>query len=132
MRDNWEFAFDIDTLIDAAIDKVDWHGNKLEYYKSETEKAEKDLRENGVEVRESLNLRNTYSTQQNLNIVVDPQKQHHLEACQAKVREHQEKLHEYETWVRAFEAKKTGWWVSKTAKDRILNLTIDDIKFFGL
>lgn len=122
-RNNWTFRFDARTLSKAAKEKIEHHEGRLRFWESELEKADISLRETGVEFRETPHVNNSYSTtMQNVQVIVDPQKQAHLSNCQTKVRDHQFKVHDYGTFLRAFE----------TNPRAELDLTVEDMEFFGL
>lgn len=122
-RQEWTFQYTAEELTTAATAKRDYHAGRVAHWIGEQESADADLRANGITIRDAvrvgaLGASNTYRQEP----LIDNQKMRRLEEAQAKVQEHQSKTEDYERWLRAFER----------AGGRTLELTVDDVDFFGL
>jgi hypothetical protein len=121
-REIWTFRYKPAEVLAAAQEKVSHHTKRREWWTSEYDKAENQLKEKGFEYRQ----RNSGSYERGIQIVGDPDLAEQLVQCRQKIAEHREKQTLYQTWVRALEAK------TKRQPGEELELTINDIVFFAL
>lgn len=117
LRRQWRFAYQAGKLVQPADGKREHHQFRARWWQGELEKAEKDLRQHGVEFRE---YQVTGGTQ--VNPVLDPTRQARVQECRQKVKDHEALADEYAIYARAFE-------LNPGAE---LELDAEDVKFFGL
>lgn len=120
-RQVWVFRYKPAEVLAAAQERVRHHTERGEWWTSEYERAEGQLKEKGFEYRER---QGSYESQ--IQIVGDPELAKRVGHCRQKVAEHREKQVLYETWVRALKAK------TDRQPGEELELTINDVVFFGL
>jgi hypothetical protein len=117
LRRQWRFGYQAGRLVRPADEKREHHRDRARWWQDELEKAEKDLRQHGVEFRE---YPVTGGTQ--VNPVLDPTRQARVQECRQKVKDHESLAEEYALYARAFELN----------PDVELELDAEDVKFFGL
>lgn len=115
-REDWTFQYQAETVRTAAQQKVGQHQERLDFWTLERDKAEAELREKGLEFRE-----HDMTGGRQVQAVLDPERQAHLNRCTNKIDSHKRELADYELWVRALGTKRG-----------VLELTLDDIRFFEL
>ncbi|EDN65898.1 hypothetical protein BGP_0965 [Beggiatoa sp. PS] len=121
LRGSWEFHYAPTEVLKAVEAKIKHHQERLDWWTSEQEQAETKLKEKGFDYRENFR-----SGGSDVVIVGDPELAKRTKDCSSKVREHQEQIKTYESWVRALTTK------VQRAPDTPLTLWMDDILFFGL
>ena len=118
MRRNWKFNYKGSDLLEPTKKKVEHHAERLAFWREELMKAQTELKEKGIVMREHQMT----GSHQRQEAVLDQGLQYRVSECHGKTEEHR-KLHEdYERYVRAFELN----------PESELELDIDDIAYFGL
>jgi len=120
-RQIWAFRYKPAEVLAAAKERAKHHTERGEWWTSEYNRAEEQLKKKGFEYRER---QSSYEPQ--IQIVGDPELAQRVAHCRQKIAEHREKQKLYETWVRALNAK------TERQPDEELELTINDVVFFGL
>jgi hypothetical protein len=123
-RNEWTFELKTEQLLDAATAKVAHHTQRLEFWRGAEESVMKEVREKGISVEQSLAGAN-YSNKSpgyGPQIVIDETYQRKLNEASTKIREHTQKVSEYDGWCQVLTAN-TG---------RTYQLNADDyLYFFG-
>ena len=120
-RSDWTFPYTREDLKNAAKRRQDYHIERHEHWISEREKAEVQIREKGVELRERH-----VTGGASMEAVVDMELGKHLTTCRDKVAKHHRMKNEFARWVRAFQQD------DPSLVDDVYLLTVDDIEYFGL
>lgn len=120
-RDSWEFVYSVKEVADAAEERADYHDDRVTHWRGERSEAERELREKGVEFRE-----HEVTGGKNVQAVIDPERQAHLNACASKIRNHESLRDEYRGYARALVRQ------YEREHDALLELTVRDILYFGL
>lgn len=117
MRNKWIIPLTPGEVAAAAGKKAEHHRSRWQFWQAEIDKADRDLREKGVEMREM-----PVTGGQRIQPMFDPQRVARVEECRGKINEHEKKALEYEAYVRFLELQGTG----------LVELDVDDITYFGL
>lgn len=117
MRRNWRFEYACSALPEPAKEKVTHHKKRHAWWGAELAKAETELKEKGLQLRERAT-----SGAARHEMVIDHEYQARVRECCDKVDHHKEAFEAYERYVRAFEL----------CPDIVLELSIDDIAYFGI
>lgn len=120
-RVDWTFRYKPAEVLEAAKKCAKHHLERLQWWKKELEKTEKELRKKGFEYREREETLGTH-----VQIVGDPELSKRASQCREKIFSHQEAQRVYETWARALLRRK-----SRQPKDE-LELKLSDIVYFEL
>jgi hypothetical protein len=121
-RQIWIFRYKPAEVLAATKERVKHHTERGEWWTSEYNKAEEQLKKKGFEYRE----RQGSYVEPQIQIVGDPELAQRVAHCRQKIAEHREKQRLYETWVRTLKAK------TERQPGEELELTINDVVFFGL
>ncbi len=121
LRNGWVFEYAPAEVLAAAEKKVQYHKERLAWWRDEASQAEQTLKDKGFEYRSRYHTGGT-----EVEIVGDPELARRVSDCKKKIIEHEGQQMVYETWVRALRAQ------TERAPDAPLNLKIADILFFGL
>lgn len=120
-RQDWTFKYTASEILTAAASRGTYHSGRLDHWVERQTVAEAELKESGLRIREAAapgSTSNSYRGQP----VWDNEKLKVFDEAQDKVREHQTKRDEYARWVQ----------VLGRAGEEKLDLTVDDIAYFGL
>lgn len=120
MKQDWTVEFSAAELLVAATALYQHHNERMQWWNEQFSQADADLKAHGVEWRD-----NEVSGGVRHDIVIDPERSQRVNACRAKIDEHEKKAKTYATWVRFFEAAETGG-------GQTLALTQADMEFFEL
>ncbi len=120
-RDKWSFEFKSEELAKAATAKIEFHNQRLEFWKGAQEQVMKDVRASGLNIEESA-AGASYSNKSGYGpeITVDMTYQRKLSEANAKIKEHHGKVGEYTGWAQVLEGN----------KGRTYTLNADDYLFF--
>jgi len=123
-RNEWKFEYTAAKLAEAAQAKIDWHGQRLEWWKTKKDEVFSTIRREGLEVDEKISLafQNPKSRDwdRGAQVMVRNDLQKDLAECLEKLRAHTQELNEYSGWHQVLTAN---------PEDR-LSLDIDDWLFF--
>lgn len=123
-RDHWSFEYTAAALEKAARAKVDFHAGRLTFWRSAKEATMKEVREAGIEVDEGVDVGAQYHSNttrlQGPRVMVRTDLQGKLTECAGKIREHADKVTEYDGWVQVLAAD----------PGKRLSLHSDDYLFF--
>ena len=117
-RGNWLFQYEVGEVADAALAKLKYHKERLEFWRAEREKAVTAVKDAGHEVREY-----EVTGGKDVQVVVDQTLLARLGQCNQKIREHLTKVKEYRQWVATLETQR---------RSESIDLHMDDALFFGL
>jgi hypothetical protein len=120
-RQIWAFRYKPAEVLAAAEERVKLHTERVNWWTSEYNRAEEQLKKKGFEYRERQ-----YTGEHQIQIVGDPELAQRVVLCRQKIAEHRETQKLHETWVRALTAK------TQRQPGEELELTINDVVFFGL
>ncbi len=118
-RNEWTVNYCAGHVADAAKAKCSHHEERLAHWQERMERAEAELKENGIELDEDR--RNTSNNlQPRFNAVLWKT----FSDCRDKVTEHRGKAQKFAAWERAL----------TIASDRgqLVDLDVEDVEFFGL
>lgn len=124
-RNNWEFEYTASDLATAAQTKKAHHEGRLKYWEDKQKKVIAMVKENGLEVTESLSMmaysgKGAIGNGQGAQLTVKNEYQTQLNECHTKINEHAGKIKEYDGWDQMLTAN---------AKNRV-SLDIGDYLFF--
>lgn len=124
LRDKWGFEFTAAKLAAAAAAKKAHHEDRLKFWEKAKADTMATVRESGIEVTESLAA--TYSNKSagyGPQVTVRDDLQTKLTECHSKLKEHSERVREYDGWIQ----------VLKANPEARLTLNADDyLYFFGI
>lgn len=120
-RNEWTFNYTTKQLEQATLQKVEFHSNKVNWWKSKQQETMQKVRDSGIEIKESL--AEGYSNRAfRPQIQVEASLDRDLVETHTKINEHQDKLREYQGWLQVFQAN----------PDQTLPLSHNDyLYFFG-
>jgi hypothetical protein len=123
-RDRWRFEYAAGKLSDAAAKKVEYHSERLKFWKSKRTEVLNTIRAEGLEIDEKIVLGHSSPKardwERSSMISVRDDLRNKLEECQNKLAYHTGKLGEYDGWHQALSAN----------PDVPLRLHIDDWIYF--
>jgi len=123
MRKEWVFYYDLADLSVAIVDKINFHTARLFYWEDEYGKAESEFKASGINLSgEPTAYTHSNSGYGAMQVTIDPKMQKRVLDAESKVKEHRDKLAEFETWKRSLDH----------TDDLELELTIEDVNYFGL
>lgn len=96
LREKWSARLPAKRVGLAASQRLGYHRGRATWWQNELEKAEADLRANGIELREM-----PITGGNRLQPMFDPQRQARVEECREKVRGHHQEADKYEAYVNA-------------------------------
>ena len=115
-RNEWQFQFSGDELLNAATDKASYHGERLKWWTQELETSEAALRERGVEFREYSQTGGS-----RIETVLDPDLSRRVAECRSKIEHHRDMLREFEMYSSLFERN----------REAMFPLSPHDVRHFG-
>ncbi len=102
----WEFECPSHRVLEGAIRQKTFRLSRVEWWKEAKEKVMAEIRENGIEINESIAAVRNYSTPleftPQINVRDHLQKQ--LLECHKKIQAHQDAADEYEGWIQVLRA----------------------------
>jgi hypothetical protein len=114
-RREWTFEKPASELVEAARERVNYHGERLDFWETEREKAESAINSAGFQVRS-----HAITGGERHEVVIDPTLAARLSECESKMAQHRARSDEYAQWYSAL----------KTADARSFVLDHDDWLFF--
>jgi hypothetical protein len=124
IRREWKFDYTASKLAEAAQAKVNWHAERLEWWRNKKNEVFALIRSEGIEVDEKIALafQNPKSRDydRGAQVMVRNDLQKDLDECMEKLSTHTQKLNEYAGWQQVLAANSE----SRQALD------IDDWLFF--
>jgi hypothetical protein len=121
-RNEWTFEMPANQIAEAAVAKLKHHEQRLAFWKKAEAEVMADVKDKGLSVETSLagdnysNKSRAYGPQ----IVIDDIFHRRLNEAAEKIREHTDKVAEYDGWVQVLTAH----------KDRSFPLNADDYLYF--
>lgn len=120
-REYWTFQFSGAQMTEAVEASIAHHEGRLEFYRADLAEAEKDLRENGLTFEPRIG---TYtSSETGEKAVIDPQKEKRCSIARSAIQDHQYRIDAYQAYLQAF---------ISGGPERLYDLTVDDVEFFGI
>ena len=123
-RTDWKFDYTATKLGEAAQAKINWHTDRLEWWKTKKDQVFATIRKEGLEVDEkiSMGFSNPKSRdwERGAQVMVRNDLQKDLEECLQKLQAHTKQLNEYNGWNQVLVAN----------PENRLSLDIDDWLFF--
>jgi hypothetical protein len=116
-RAEWLFGYTCADVARAARARQEHHAERLAFWTEQAAQAEGRLRTSGLEFRDV-----PVSGGTRLDPVLDPQLQLRLSECKGKLAEHRSAEDAYARWGRILDV----------APERVLELAIADVEYFGL
>ena len=120
MRNQWKFRLPSSRVADAAKAKAAHHRERETYWQNELASAQTALK-SAVEFRE-----HDVTGGKQVALVVDPEKQQHVNRCSGKRDEHRSQAENYEAYEAALRID------AALASSIGVELDVDDIRYFGL
>lgn len=117
-RVDWLFVYPVSVVYSGAQSKLQYHEQRLAYWRSEREKAVEAVKSAGFEVRE-YEVTGGKDTQ----VVVDHTLTARLAQASGKLREHTAKVKDFKQWVAV---------LGTQAGEKLVELTMDDALYFGI
>lgn len=106
-RKTWNFPYPADKLLEAATAKVDFHKARLAWWTEKKESVLGQIRAEGIEIDESVaagqGYGKSYARDEQVSIRNDLLRD--LNECVAKVREHSEKIGDYDAWMQVLSSQ---------------------------
>lgn len=108
-RDEWEFSYTADKLLEAAKAKQAFHEGRLKWWLDKRTEVETTIKTEGIEIDESVAagksdyISNVSYRQPNVQIRNDLVRD--MQECVAKVAEHQKKVKDYDAWVQVLSSQ---------------------------
>ncbi len=130
-KHSWNFKYQVEDLLVPCTERINHHKERETHYETELAAAEKDLRENGITMKEnlaSLISGNITGLSHQHQPTFDQTKVQRINDCKQKLCDHRNRIVEYTKWLNAFKvALATGKETAKT-----IELCCDDVEFFHL
>lgn len=122
-RKEWKFEYTASKLAEAATNKKKHHEGRLEWWKTKHDATMQKVKDSGIEVHQAVGA--DYSASNTMRgvrpeIRIDETLQRDLYECDAKMKEHQGKVSEYDGWIQVLGAH----------PEARLELEHDDFLFF--
>lgn len=104
-RNDWEFPYTIGELNIASKVKHDHHMARLQWWNDKKAETIDKVKAEGIEIDESLadQISNSYGRGAQVQIRNDLVKD--LQECVSKIREHRERVTEYDAWLQVLSAQ---------------------------
>jgi len=123
-RKEWKFDYTAAKLAEAAQAKIDWHTERLDWWRAKKEEVFGTIRRDGLEVDEKISLAFQHPKardwERGAQVMVRNDLQKDLNECLEKLQAHTRALNDYIGWQQVLNAN---------AENR-LALDIDDWLFF--
>jgi len=107
-REEWTFEYTASKLADAAQAKVDWHRERLAWWKDKKDEVMGTIRKEGLEVDEKISLGfsspKSRDWERGAQVMVRNDLQKDLDECMEKLKAHTLKLNEYSGWQQVLSA----------------------------
>ena len=102
LRENWEFEYTAAQLNEAATKKMEFHGERLVWWKDKRASVMATIRAEGIEINENIALEFRNPKSQDWNngsqVMIRNDLQKALQECQEKLAHHTNKLQNYAGW----------------------------------
>lgn len=123
-RCEWKFEYTTSKLAEAAQAKVNWHTERLEWWKTKKDEVFATIRKDGIEVDENISLEfnnpKSRDWERGAQVMVRNDLQKDLDECLQKLQAHTKRINEYSGWQQVLIAN----------PESRLSLAIDDWLFF--
>lgn len=116
-RLNWTFQYGAEVLLEAAKAKQEYHEARLLFWETAKAAAEVELRASGISLRDY-----EVSGGKRIEAQIDRALENRFNEVTERATSHQFRMGEYERYIRAFTA----------SGNKVFELTIDDMNYFGL
>jgi len=107
-REEWSFEYTASKLAEAAQAKVDWHTERLAWWKAKKDEVMGTIRKEGLEVDEKISLGfsspKSRDWERGAQVMVRNDLQKDLDECMEKLKAHTLKLNEYSGWQQVLAA----------------------------
>ena len=108
IRKDWKFEYTASKLAEAAQAKIDWHTERLVWWRNKKDEVFATIRKEGIEVDEkiSLGFQNPKSRDydRGAQVMVRNDLQKDLDECMDKLQAHTQRLNEYSGWQQVLAA----------------------------
>lgn len=106
-RKEWTFEYTAAKLAEAAASKKTHHTARLQWWKQKFDTTMARVKESGIEIHQAVAAQ--YSGSNSMRgvtpeIRIDETLQRDLYECDAKMKEHEGKVAEYDGWIQVFNA----------------------------
>ncbi len=115
LREDWEFSYPAEVLAEAATKKHQKHEDSFKRWEDRKKEILKDIKEDGIDVRESEALR-SHSTRKSWDydedssrIVVRNDLDISLKECTKRLSYHIGKIKAYDSWRQVLSSQKEVW-----------------------
>ena len=122
-RTRWKFLYSVNELGAAALEKRDFHQERWDHWRAELDAAERDLKENGIDIRAAVAAGQTGSSAYRAEPILDAVMLKRITECNNKIAEHRGLTEDYALFARI---------MRREVSSATFELTADDVKFFGL
>jgi len=123
-RSTWNFDYTASKLAEAAQAKIDWHKERLEWWKTKKTEVFATIKNEGLEVDEKISLAfsnpKSRDWERGAQVMVRNDLQKDLDECLQKLQVHTQRLNEYNGWHQVLAAN----------PESRKSLDIDDWLFF--
>jgi len=107
-RNDWKFEYTAIKLAEAVQNKVNWHTERLEWWKNKKNKVFSTIRQEGIEIDEKISLEfkspKSRDWDQGAQVMVRNDLQKDLDECMEKLKAHTRRLNEYIGWQQILNA----------------------------
>ena len=101
-RNEWKFDYTAAKLADAAQTKIDWHTERLNWWKGKKDEVFATIRAEGLEVDEKISLGfdnpKSRDWDRGAQVMIRNDLQKDLDECMQKLQTHTHQLNEYRGW----------------------------------
>lgn len=123
-RNEWKFEYTASKLADAALAKINWHKERLDWWKNKKDEVFATIRSEGLKVDEKISLEfnnpKSRDWERGAQVMVRNDLQKDLDECLEKLQAHTKCLNEYNGWQQVLIAN----------PENRLSLDINDWLFF--
>lgn len=116
-RINWEFPLSVYEIRAAVDSQLAHHRSRIAWWQEQRDTAQNQLKTDGVSFRSY-----DHSGGRGVQAVIDPTISARIGDCERSIKNHQEKIDEYEAYAFGLGLKGDG---------ELLNMTPDDLKWAG-
>ena len=120
LRSDWKVKVPALQVVAAAMEQQAHHLSRQEWWENQQAIAEKDLRENGVEMREQ-----PITGGNRLQAILDPERSRRVEECRGKVESHRQRAEEYQAYIHTLNL------IIKEGEGTV-ELGVSDVQFFRM
>jgi len=102
LRNEWKFEYAASKLAEASQNKIDWHTERLNWWKTKKDEVFTTIRSEGLEVDEKISARfnnpKSRDWEGGAQVMIRNDLQKDLDECLEKLQSHTKCLNDYKGW----------------------------------